>query len=392
MVSTTSAPDQSSRPPLFRRSTTRLSDGRELIYFDDSEPFLSGGTTRCAEDLRALPAVESSGELRWDARVGEWVALAAHRMARTHQPSDDDNPLAPTRPGHRTEIPADDYDVVVFENRFPSFAGPPADEAEPGGAMVDGEPLWPRRRAAGRCEVLCFSPDPTGALATVGTTRMRTVIEAWADRTRVLGELDGVEQVFCFENRGAEIGVTLSHPHGQIYAYPFLPPDTVAVLAQLRRHRDATGGNLLDDLLAAELRSGRRVVSEGEHWVAYVPAAARWPVEVEIAPRRPVPDLCALTEAERAELAGFYPELLRRLDRYFTDADGAPMPLPYVSAWHQAPARIGRDEFRLRLRLFSVRRSADKIKYLAGSESAMGVWINDTIPEAIADRLRELAA
>ena len=368
--------------PLFRRTATRLSDGRELIYFDDSEPRRSRGPA----DLRALTAVERGGEVRWDARVGQWVALAAHRMDRTHQPSGGENPLAPTRDGRRTEIPADDYDVVVFENRFPSFAGPPA-----AATLLDGEPLWPRRAAAGRCEVLSFSPDPAASLGDVGPTRMRTVIEAWADRTRELALLDGVEQVFCFENRGAEIGVTLPHPHGQIYAYPFLPPDTVAVLGQLRRHRAATGRNLLDDLLAAELRSGRRLVAEGERWVAYVPAAARWPVELEVAPRRHVPDLCALTDPERAELAEFYPELLRRLDRYFTDEDGASMPLPYVSAWHQAPVRAGRDEFRLHLRLFSVRRSAGKLKYLAGSESAMGVWINDTTPEAIADRLRELA-
>lgn len=370
------------RPPI-RRTSTTLSDGRELIYFDDSP----APPVRDAADLRGLTAVEHGGELRWDARVGQWVTLAAHRMDRTHQPAAADNPLAPTRAGRRTEIPADAYDVVVFENRFPSLHGAPSPET-----MLDGEPLWPRRAAAGRCEVLCFSPDPDASLADLGPTRMRTVIEAWADRTRELGALPGVEQVFCFENRGAEIGVTLPHPHGQIYAYPFLPPDTVAVLEQSHRHAETTGRNLLDDLLAAELRSGRRIVSEGEHWVAYVPAAARWPVELELAPRRHVPDLCALTDAERAELAEFYPELLRRLDRFFTGSGGAPMPLPYVSAWHQAPVNTGREEFRLHLRLFSVRRSADKIKYLAGSESAMGAWINDTTPEAIADRLRELAS
>ncbi|WP_235174916.1 galactose-1-phosphate uridylyltransferase [Tomitella biformata] len=367
---------------LFRRTTTTLSDGRELIYFDDS----ATPPRREAADLRGLTAVEHGGELRWDARVGQWVALAAHRSGRPHLPGDGDNPLAPTRAGRSTEIPADDYDVVVFENRFPSFAGLPGDET-----VLDGEPLWPRRPAAGRCEVLCFSPDPAASLGDLGPSRMRTVIEAWADRTRELARLAGVAQVFCFENRGAEVGVTLPHPHGQIYAYPFLPPDTVAVLEQSRRHRATTGRNLLDDLLAAELRSGRRIVAEGEHWVAYVPAAARWPVELEIAPRRHVPDLCALTDSERAELAEFYPGLLRRLDRFFTGADGAPLPLPYVSAWHQAPVHVGRDEFRLHLRLFSVRRAADKIKYLAGSESAMGVWITDTTPEAIADRLRELA-
>lgn len=369
-------------PHELRRTSTRLSDGRELIYFDDRRPF----QVRDAADLRALPTVEATGELRWDARTGQWVSLAAHRMDRTHQPTQADNPLAPTRDGRSTEIPADDYDVVVFENRFPSLSGAPGNISPLG-----GEGLWPRRRASGRCEVLAFSPDPAASLGDLNPTRVRTVIEAWIDRTRALGQLDGVEQVFCFENRGAETGVTLPHPHGQIYAYPFLPPDTMAVLSQARAHRAATGRNLLADMLAAELRSGRRIVAEGEHWVAYVPAAARWPVELEIAPRRDVPDLCALSEAERAELAEFYPELLRRLDRYFTAADGSPMPMPYVSAWHQAPVREGREDFRLHLRLFSVRRGPEKLKYLAGSESAMGAWISDATPESIADRLRELA-
>lgn len=367
---------------LFRRTATRLSDGRELIYFDDTPPY----PVRDAVDLRALPAVEPAGELRWDARVGQWVTLASHRMDRTHQPSQADNPLAPSREDRPTEIPAADYDVVVFENRFPSFAG-----ASGTLGPLDGEGLWPRQRAAGRCEVLCFSPDPAAALGELGPTRMRTVIEAWIDRTRELALLDGVEQVFCFENRGVETGVTLPHPHGQIYAYPFLPPDTVAILAQARAYRAETGRNLLADMVAAELRAGRRVVAEGAHWVAYVPAAARWPVELEIAPRRDVPDLCALSAAERAELAEFYPELLRRLDRYFTAPDGSSMAMPYVSAWHQAPVREGREDFRLHLRLFSVRRSPDKLKYLAGSESAMGAWISDATPESIADRLRELA-
>ena len=389
-----------------RRTSTRLADGRELIYFDDSEPYVSGRATRRLDDPRPLPdrfapVVGEDGvarpvtgpELRFDALTGDWVPMAAHRMHRTFLPPADANPLAPARPGaayQDGEIPDTDYDVVVFENRFPSLLTVPGTEAA-GTETVDGEEVWQRRPAAGRCEVVCFSSDPTASLASVGPDRVRTVVEAWVDRTRELSALPGVEQVFCFENRGKEIGVTLHHPHGQIYAFPYVTPRTTAMLRRAREHHDATGRLLLRDLLDAELRHGERVVLESEHWVAYVPFAARWPVEVHLAPRRDVPDLPALTDDERDDLARTYVTLLRRLDRYFVGDDGAPIPLPYISAWHQAPVREGRDLSRLHLQLFSVLRAPGRLKYLAGVESAMASWISDTTPERIAHRLQELA-
>jgi len=170
-----------------------------------------------------------------------------------------------------------------------------------------------------------------------------------------------------------------------------VPPETAKVLTRMRRYREETGRNLLRDRMRAELSAGVRVVLHREHWVVYVPEAARWPVEVEAAPLRDAPDLCALNDAERAELSEIYPEIVRRLDRYFTDRDGEPMPLPYVAAWHQAPSRPHGGQFRLHLRIFSTRRAPDRLKHLAGSESGMGVWINDAVPEAIARRLRSVA-
>ena len=390
--------------PRVRRTSTTLADGRELLYFDDSEPYVSGAATRRLDDPRPLPdrfapVVDADGvgrpvsgpEMRYDVLTGEWVPMAAHRMNRTFLPPADANPLAPAKPGAAYsdgEIPAEDYDVVVFENRFPSLMTVPGVADEVG--ALNGEELYPVRPAVGRCEVICFSSDSTASLASVTPGRMRTVIEAWADRTTALGALDGVEQVFCFENRGKEIGVTLHHPHGQIYAYPYLTPRTATMLRQARAHRERTGHNLLRDVLDAELRAGVRIVLESTHWVAYVPAAARWPVEVHLAPRRDVPDLPALTDDERADLATTYLTLLQRLDRFFVDPDGAPVPLPYIAAWHQAPVREGRDDLRLHLQLFSVLRAPGKLKYLAGSESAMGAWISDTTPERIAARLQEL--
>ena len=382
-----------------RRTHTHLADGRDLFYYDDTPEYASGAKVRRLDDPRPLgPRFEegtAGPQMRLDVLTGEWIPMATHRMNRTHLPPAHANPLAPAKPGSDYsdgEIPAEDYDVVVFENRFPSLIAMPGEDDEV--TYLDGQSLWQVRPAAGRCEVICFSPNPDQSLADVSQTRMRTIIEAWADRTAELSTMPGVEQVFCFENRGEAIGVTLHHPHGQIYAYPYLTPRTATMLRQARAHRERTGRNLLEDVLAAELRSGRRIIAESEYWVAYVPAAAKWPVEVHLAPRdtsRPIPDLVALTEAEREDLASVYLELLGRLDRFFPTEDGAPAKLPYISGWHQAPVGEGREDLRLHLQIFSIQRAPGKLKYLAGSESGMGAWISDTAPESIADRLRELA-
>ena len=390
-----------------RRTPTVLADGRELIYYDDTEPYASGAATRRLDDPRPLPprfatvvgpdgvaAPPVGPEMRRDPLTGDWIPMASHRMNRTFLPAADACPLCPAKPGAAYsdgEIPDTDYDVAVFENRFPALMPVPGTTLDDGWD-VDGDPLWPARPAAGRCEVVCFSADHTSSFAQLTPTRARTIIEAWADRTTALSALPGIEQVFCFENRGTEIGVTLPHPHGQIYAFPYRTPRTQAMLREAAAYRERTGSHLLRDVMLAEQRAGTRVVLESEHWIAYVPAAARWPVEVHLAPLRDVPDLPALTDVERDDLAVTYLELLRRLDRYFVTPDaGEPIPLPYIAGWHQAVVGKGRDLGRLHLQVFSVLRAPGKLKYLAGVESGMAAWISDTTPERTAERLREVA-
>lgn len=370
-----------------RKTRTTLADGRELFYFDDSEPYVSGNATRELVDSRSLPLFVSQSQMRFDVLTGEWVVIAAQRMDRTYLPLPDASPLAPSQPGKTpTEIPADDYDVVVFENRFPSLATTASEQNLPD--RVDGEELWTLAPGTGRCEVVCFTSNPNIAFAALDVDRVRTVVDVWGDRTAELSALPGIRQVFCFENRGKEIGVTLTHPHGQIYAYPYLPPRTEMLLQRSRDHFERTGRVLLSDVLDAERRSGRRLVVAADHWSAYVPAASRWPLEVHLAPHRDVRDFTELTDGERDELAHVYLELLRRVDRFFEGVDA----VPYIAAWHQAPVGADRMLGRLHLQLFSTMRSPGRMKYLAGSESGLGAWINDTTPERIADRLREVAS
>ncbi|MFE6558387.1 galactose-1-phosphate uridylyltransferase [Nocardioides sp. NPDC057767] len=350
-----------------------LADGRELIYFDDP------GSTLPAErasDGRELPPRPSTAQMRQDVLTGEWVTVAAARQTRVMLPPAHLDPLSPQTPDNPSEIPSA-YDVAVFENRSPSFGPEPGE----GPADLSGLALGRSAPAVGRCEVVCFSPEHEGSFGSLSRERARTVIEAWADRTAELSAIPGVAQVFPFENRGEAIGVTLRHPHGQIYAYPYITPRTQRLLAAIEEY----GPSLQADLLAFE-QAGERVVLAGEHWTAFVPYAARWPVEVHLMPHAPVPDFAATTDAQREELSTLYLRLLRGVDALYED------PTPYIAAWHQAPVRSHRDSVRLTLQLTSPRRGADKLKYLAGSEAAMGAWVADIPPEQQAVRLREAIA
>jgi UDPglucose--hexose-1-phosphate uridylyltransferase len=362
--------------PHLTKTRIRLADGRELIYFDEK------ARKREEVDRRKLPRLETAIELRRDPLLDAEVVIASHRQERTYLPREDECPLCPSTTERSTEIPASDYDVVAFENRFASFATG-SQELPP---LPKGDTAVARSVARGRCEVVCFTPQHDLSFAELSPQRVRTVVEVWIDRSVELSALDGVEQVFCFENRGEEIGVTLHHPHGQIYAYPFVTPRTRRMLESARSHQDETGHNLFADVLAGERKARTRIVVEGDLWTAFVPAFARWPFEVHVYPNRQVPDLAALSDPELDELSRIYRDVLRGLDRLFD------LRMPYIAAVHQAPVRSGRELFYLHLQVFSSRRSPEKLKYPAASESAMDVFINDVRPEQAAQMLRDAIA
>ncbi|MDO5512140.1 galactose-1-phosphate uridylyltransferase [Corynebacterium sp.] len=371
----------------YKVTTTYLADGRELLYFDDTEPYLTGGALRKLKDDRQLSATSNFSEMRKDPLSGKWVVYAAHRMQRTFMPPANENPLAPTVPGQLpTEIPADDYDIAVFENRFPSFSLNAAlDDSTLN--LPTSAPAVPRLPAQARCEVVCFTSDATKSFRDLTPHRVRTVIEVWAHRTEALSKIDGVESVYPFENRGVEIGVTLQHPHGQIYSYPFIPPQLESMIEQCRGYFAWHGRDLFDDLLRAEHELEVRIVTRGTHFTTLVPPAAKWPLEVMIIPHRKVRDFTDLSNEEKDELAVLYLDLLQRVDQFYPGVDKT----PYIAAWNQTPANVASHEMRFHLNLFSLMRAPHRMKYLAGSESGMGVWINDTTPERIAARLREVS-
>jgi len=359
------------------RQELEMADSRQIFYYDRSEG--SAEISRTAVDKRAKEDRPGVGELRLDALTNEWVAMAAHRQARVFLPPKELCPLCPTKPGLESEIADSNYQVVVFENRSPSLAAPSTDWSLP---TYEGL-ATPVVQGAGRCEVICFSDQHEGSFGKLTLPQIRTVMEAWIDRTRELSKLPYVQHIFPFENRGEEVGVTLNHPHGQIYCYSYLPPRVEKMYYVAKDYLSKHGRPLITDLIAREILDEVRIVAQNAHWIAYVPFASRYPFEIHIAPKKFVPDLAELSE----EVADAFPEIakesLLRLDGVFG------IQMAYIAAWHQAPVRTGRDALGLHLQITSVRRAPGKLKYLAGSESAMGAFIMDMAPEQSAGQLRE---
>jgi UDPglucose--hexose-1-phosphate uridylyltransferase len=298
-------------------------------------------------------------ELRFNELRGEEVAYAIHRQDRTFLPDRAHCPLDPTKPGGpQTEIPLEDFEIVVFDNRFPAFESP-----------------------AGAAEVVVYTADHEGSFGALAPERAEELMWVWRHRYEELGAREDVEYVYIFENRGVEVGVTLHHPHGQIYGYPFLPP--VAALEQAADAR--LGGCAPCTLIAREREAGTRLLFQSEAVVCYVPEAARWPFEAHLAM---LPHRRSLLDCEPGELRGLASALQRLVRGY--DALFA-RPMPYVMAVHQAPTGggLGTREGHLHIEFYPPLRTAEKLKFLAGSEQGAGTFIGDVLPEEAAEQLRE---
>jgi UDPglucose--hexose-1-phosphate uridylyltransferase len=317
-------------------------------------------------------------ELRWNPLLGEWVATATHRQERTFLPPADFCPLCPTKPGgFPTEVPESDYDIVVSENRFPSLRPDPPPPA------VESTELYPVRPAQGVCEVIVYTPNHSSTLAQEPVEQIYKLVKVWTERFIELGALDFVDYVFEFENKGEAIGVTLHHPHGQIYAYPFIPPRIGRELEQSRVHQESTGRCLLCDIVAEERRDTRRIVAENNSFIAYIPFFASYPYEVHIASKRHLQALTDLDENEQKGLAGLLKTVLVAYDKLFN------LSFPYMMVLHQRPTDGGLyDYYHFHIEFYPPLRTATKLKYLAGSETGAGMFINDTLAEEKAAELR----
>lgn len=317
-------------------------------------------------------------ELRWHPILEEWVITATQRQDRTFLPPDDYCPLCPTKPGEfPTEIPAADYEIVTFENKFPSLQHPAPQPA------IEGSELYKVRPAEGICEVVCYTSRHAGTLTDASLEEMRNLVEVWTDRFRELSEREFIDYVLIFENKGKDIGVTLYHPHGQIYAFPFIPPKIQRELDSSRRHKEQTGRCLFCDIIEEEMRDGRRIVVENDSFVAMIPFFARYPYEVYVLPRKHHQTMLSFEGPERDDLANILKAVLLKYDNLWG------MSLPYMMIMHQAPTD-GRDYgyYHYHIEFHPPNRTKTKLKYLAGCESGAGSFINDAAVEEKAAELR----
>lgn len=354
------------------RTVHTMNDGRLIRYYDHGE------VNRNTADSRPTDEPAHIGQLRLDPLLNEWIIYAEHRQNRAFLPPKNLCPLCPSREDSLTEIPEANYQVVVFDNKNPSLAQTQSAWRMPEEVGIETAGV----EAVGKCEVICFSDEHEGSFGSLSLERMGLALSALRDRTAEISKLDHIVQVFPFENRGQEVGVTIHHPHGQIYAYSYLTPRTEKMSAVAQKHFDKTGRVLLDDVVAREIKDRVRITAENEEWIAYVPYAARYPFEIHVAPKKSVRDLTELSEAQMAS----YPEIAKTVLLQLDGVFGVPM--PYMSAWHQAPVSQGRDVLRLHWQITSIRRAKDKLKYLAGSESAMGAFVMDMSPEKVAEQLK----
>jgi UDPglucose--hexose-1-phosphate uridylyltransferase len=286
-------------------------------------------------------------EFRYDALTGEWVAISGARQGRPNLPTTD----CPFCVGG-LEAP-EPYEVKAFPNRWPIFSpGEPVDFA---GERVPGR---------GAAEVVLYTPDHDATMASLGLAGVRRVVDLWAERTEALLARPEIEYVLVFENRGAEVGATIPHPHGQIYAFPFVPP-----LPAREAEVAAAYGCALCPAPPQEL-----VVYAGGGWRGWVPFASGWPYGTLVAPEAHVAGLPDLDDAGRDGLAAALVDVLGRYDRLFA------RPFPYMMWIHPG--------VHLHVHVAPPLRAAETMRFVAAGELGSGTLTNPVEPEAAAEALR----
>ena len=270
----------------------------------------------------------------------------------------------------------DHYDCCIYPNDFAAFSIPAPEPA------IAGDDFYRVRRSHGKCDVVLYHPDHTTSLPQLSLDHLVKLVQLWRKRFAELKAMPGIRYVLIFENKGAVIGVTMPHPHGQIYSFPFIPPLLQKEIEAARAHQRAHHKCLFCDILKKERRDGRRIVAENEAFTAFVPFYARWPFEVHIYSRRHFGTLDQFRASEERALAEILKWVTLKYDNLYQ------MSFPYMMLLHQAPTRGNFPFFHFHIEFYPPHRSRDKLKYLAGVETGGGSFLNDSLAEEKAAELR----
>jgi UDPglucose--hexose-1-phosphate uridylyltransferase len=323
-------------------------------------------------------------ELRFDPIKNFFIANSTIRQERTFLPPKDFCPLCPTKIiNNPTEIPEKDYEIVVLENKFPTFSRKANEIVKD--LSGNGYILYNKKRSLGICEVVVYSSNHDLFLEDMPTGKINNLINVWQDRFNELGARSFIKYVHIFENKGKEIGVTLLHPHGQIYAFPFIPPILKTELGSSKKYFEKNKRCIHCDIIKREILENSRIVVKDDKFLVFVPYYARWPYEVHVYPIGHIGTICDLNNEEVEHLSMILKELINRYNKLFN------FRMPYVMGIHQNPTDgKNYDYYHLHFEFYPSYRTENKLKYLAGCELSAGTFINDTIPEEKAQELRNV--
>lgn len=330
---------------------------------------------------------DPSPQQRWDPFLKEWVIYAPTRSKRPFQgkkfATDEPKktwtcPFCPDAPEG-----AGVWKVKQLPNRFASL-----NENAPEFVQKSVGDLYPYQTASnyGKCEVILYSQDHSASFGTLEISNIVTLIDLWAERYTALQLMPEMRYPFIMENRGKEIGNSMTHPHGQIYSFPYLPPKVERKFAAFKEYASTNQSCLMCAILQQELHDSSRIIEQNDNFIAEIPFYAHWAFEVQIIAKRHVTSIADLTSSERSNLAAIMQNVVRRYD--VLHGDGAIM--PYVMAMYNAPVNMeDRDKWHFHIEFYTPFRGKGKWKFLAGVELGAHTFISDALPEQNAKILRD---
>jgi UDPglucose--hexose-1-phosphate uridylyltransferase len=277
----------------------------------------------------------------------------------------------------------DSYEVHLYPNDFPAFSL----DQEPFNS--DPDDLYATTGARGVCDVVLYSPEHTLRPSALVPSQWRKVVDLWASRVGELTKVADVQHVMVFENTGVAIGVTMPHPHGQIYGFPFVPPLVQRELDSAREHFQRNLGCIYCEIVSREQADRVRVVAENGHFTAFVPFAARFPSEVHLFSKRHFMGFKEMSEGELDGLAEMLSLVRKKYDNLYEEIEPKDNVLPLMMVVRLPPTRGDHPYFHFHVEFLPLQRSARKLKYLAAVETAAGTYLADTRPEERAEALRK---
>jgi UDPglucose--hexose-1-phosphate uridylyltransferase len=305
--------------------------------------------------------------------------MAGHRAKRpkVHKKTKEMESSCPFCPG--SEDVEGDWNVLALKNKYPSL------QIDPPDPDVSGSDLFPVKPAKGICEVIIYTKDHEMTLEKLTHEHIIKLVDLWTNRFDEIGKINDIQYVFIFENTGAEIGVSIDHPHGQLYSFTFIPPRIERELDSAKEYWEKNKKCLFCDIIKSEVDDGRRIVCENEDFICFIPFFTQYTYGTHVYSKRHLQCLLDFTKREKENFARILKDILGRYRKKFPDQ------LDYIMVFHQRPTTGEKfDFFHFYVEFIIVQRGKGKKKYLGGVERGTGSIINASIPEERAKELREI--